>query len=97
MAAYTRLPSGICSAQSLKPLTHTAPPRDGQKPWAVPGDNGSWNMDAYDRLTREFLVISRPQRSDLGLQVIPVHRLVSVQFGEGGFKKGDGNQPKSGM
>ena len=63
---------------------------------AVPGGNGSWNMDAYGRLTREFLIITRPQRRDLGPQVIPVHRLVNVQFGDGGIKQVNENQPKSG-
>lgn len=62
---------------------------------AVPGSSGSWNVDAHGRLTREFLVITRPQRTDMGLgpQVIPAHRLVSVQFGDGGIKNVDENQP----
>ncbi len=60
---------------------------------AVPG-SGSWNVDARGRLTREFLIITRPQRPDLGPQVIPAHRLVSVQFGDGGIKQVDENQPK---
>ena len=63
---------------------------------AVPGGNGSWNIDARGRLTREFLVITRPQRSELGPQVIPVHRLVNVQFGDGGIKQVNENQPKPG-
>src|SRR5437016_781337 len=46
---------------------------------AVPGGNGSWNVDAYGQLTSEFLIITRPQRHDLGPQVIPVHNLVAVQ------------------
>lgn len=61
---------------------------------AVPGGNGSWNIDAHGRLTREFLIITRPQRSDLGPQVIPAHRLVSIQFGDGGIKQVNENQPK---
>jgi hypothetical protein len=61
---------------------------------AVPGGNGSWNVDAYGRLTREFLIITRPQRKDLGPQVIPVHRLVNVQFGDGGIHQVNENQPK---
>src|SRR5205823_7271209 len=28
---------------------------------SVPGHNGSWNVDAYGRLTRDYLIISRPQ------------------------------------
>ncbi len=63
---------------------------------AVPGGNGSWNVDARGRLTPDFLVISRPQQSDLGPLVIPVHRLVSVQFGDGGIKQVNENQPKPG-
>lgn len=63
---------------------------------AVPGGNGSWNVDAYGRLTREFLVITRPQRSDSGPQVIPAHRLISVQFGDGGIKQVNESQPKPG-
>jgi len=61
---------------------------------AVPAGSGSWNVDAHGRLTREFLIITRPQRPDLGPQVIPAHRLVSVQFGDGGIKQVDENQPK---
>lgn len=60
---------------------------------AVPGGNGSWNMDAYGRLTREFLIISRPQRSDLDDLIIPVHRLVKIQFGKGGIEVVDESQP----
>ena len=63
---------------------------------AVPGGNGSWNIDAHGRLTREFLIITRPQRSDLGPQVIPAHRLVSIQFGDGGIKQVNESQPKPG-
>jgi hypothetical protein len=66
------------------------------EPKAAPGGNGSWNVDARGRLTREFLVINRPQRQDLGPLVIPVHRLVSVQFGDGGVKQVNENQPKPG-
>ena len=63
---------------------------------AVPGGNGSWNIDAHGRLTSEFLVVTRPQRPDLGAQIIPAHRLVSVQFGDGGIKQVNENQPKPG-
>ncbi|MFN0130856.1 MAG: hypothetical protein ACKV19_29695 [Verrucomicrobiales bacterium] len=63
---------------------------------AVPGGNGSWNVDAYGLLKREFLVITRPQRTDLGPQVIPAHRLVSIQFGDGGIKQVNESQPKPG-
>ncbi len=63
---------------------------------AVPGGNGSWNIDARGRLTREFLIVTRPQRKDMGPLVIPVHRLVSVPFGDGGIKQVNENQPKPG-
>jgi len=63
---------------------------------AVPGHNGSWNVDARGRLTREFLIITRPQRSDLGPLIIPAHRLVKVQFGDGGIPRVNENQPKPG-
>ena len=53
---------------------------------AVPGGNGSWNIDAYGKLYPEFLIITRPKSKELGPQVIPMHRLVSVQFGDGGIK-----------
>ena len=56
---------------------------------AVPGGNGAWNVDAYGRLTHDFLFITRPQHADLGPQVIPVSRLVELQFGDGGIKQVD--------
>lgn len=62
---------------------------------AVPGKSGSWNVDAYGRLTREFLVITRLLRKDLGPKVIPAHRLVNVQFGDGGIQDVDENKPKT--
>lgn len=62
---------------------------------SVPGGNGSWNIDAYGRLTRDYLIITRPQRQDLGPRVIPSHRLLDVQFGDGGIKNVDENKPAS--
>lgn len=62
-------------------------------PEAVPGKNGSWNVDARGRLTRDFLFISRPQQRDIGVQAIPIHQLISVQFGDGGIKQVDENKP----
>ncbi len=63
---------------------------------AIPGSGfGRYNTDAYGRLTREFLIITRPQRSDFGPQVIPVHRLVSIQFGDGGIKQVKESKPSS--
>lgn len=64
---------------------------------AVPGGSGSWNIDAYGRLTREYLIITRPQDPDLGALVIPASRLVSVQFGDAGIREvneGKTNPPK---
>jgi hypothetical protein len=60
---------------------------------AVPGRNGSWNIDAYGQLTRDYLIITRPQRKDLGPRIIPAHRLVDIQFGDGGIKTVDENKP----
>jgi len=50
---------------------------------AVPGGNGSWNVDATGRLTSKFLVITYANRAALGPHVIPVDRLYEVQFGNG--------------
>ncbi len=51
----------------------------------VPGGNGSWNVDAYGRLTREYLIITYPQNPHMGPLIIPASRLVSIQFGDGGI------------
>jgi len=56
-------------------------------PDAVPGKNGSWNVNAYGKLYRDYLVITKPDGKDLGSRVIPRHRLLSVQFGDGGIKQ----------
>jgi hypothetical protein len=61
---------------------------------AVPNGNGSWNIDAYGKLTRDFLIITRPQLKNLGPEIIPAHRLVSIQFGDGGIKTVDESHPK---
>ena len=63
---------------------------------AVPGGNGSWNVDAYGKLTRDYLIITHPQRKDAGVEVIPAHRLVSIRFGDGGIKTVSENQPAPG-
>lgn len=55
----------------------------------VPGGNGSWNVAAYGRLTRDFLIITYPQKNDLGPRVIPTHRLLDIQFGDGGVRQID--------
>ncbi len=62
-------------------------------PSAVPGGNGSWNVDAYGKLTGDYLIITRPQRQDLGPKIIPADRLISIQFGDGGIKQVDENKP----
>jgi hypothetical protein len=61
---------------------------------AVPGGNGSWNIDAYGKLTKDFLIITRPQHKDLGPHVIPINRVLSVQFGDGGILQVDEARPK---
>lgn len=53
---------------------------------AVPGGNGSWNVDARGKLTRDFLIITYSRNRELGPHVIPVHLLHDVQFGDGGIK-----------
>ncbi len=65
------------------------------EPKLVPGGNGSWNVDAYGRLTRDFLFVTRPQQKDLGQEVIPTGRLIRIQFGDGGIKQVDEGRPKS--
>lgn len=59
----------------------------------VPGGSGTWNVDAYGRLTPEFLIITRPQQEGLGPLVIPASRLVSIQFGDGGIAQVDEHKP----
>ena len=59
---------------------------------AVPGGNGRWNVDAYGRLTNEYLIITYPQRKRLGARVIPARRLMDLQFGDGGIKTVDENK-----
>src|SRR3954454_8990150 len=61
---------------------------------AVDAQSGSWNIDAYARVTRDFLIITRPQRKDMGPLVIPSSRLVSIQFGDGGIQHVDEGKPK---
>lgn len=60
---------------------------------AVPGGNGSWNVDAFGRLTRDFLIISWPQKPDLDELIIPAHRIVKIQFGTGGIESVNESQP----
>jgi hypothetical protein len=55
----------------------------------LPGGSGGVNVDAYGELTSQFLVITYPQRKDLGQRIIPVSRLLSIQFGDGGIKEVD--------
>jgi hypothetical protein len=55
--------------------------------------NRSANIDAYGQLTRDYLIITRPQRKDLGPRIIPAHRLLDVQFGDGGIKTVYENNP----
>lgn len=50
-----------------------------------PQGNGTWNIDAYGKLTPEALVLTYPGRRDLGPHVIPFDRIVDIQFGDGGI------------
>jgi hypothetical protein len=52
---------------------------------AVPGGNGSWNVDATGKLTRDWLLIERRGMSHPVIEIIPARRLVKVQFGTGGI------------
>ena len=61
-------------------------------PQAVPGGNGDFNVDAYGRLTRDFLIITYPQQKDMGPRVIPTNRLMSIRFGDGGIKTVNSSQ-----
>jgi hypothetical protein len=54
-------------------------------PEFVPGKNGSWNVDAYGRLYENYLVITQPENTGLGQKIVPAHRLIYVQFGDGGI------------
>jgi hypothetical protein len=56
-------------------------------PKAVPGGNGSWNVDAYGKLFEDCLVLTQPASRSLGPKVIPIRRLLYVQFGDGGIKE----------
>jgi len=53
----------------------------------LPGGSGGLNVDAYGKLTSQFLIITYPQRKDLGQFIIPVSRLLSIQFGDGGINE----------
>ena len=63
---------------------------------AVPGGNGSWNVDAHGRLTDDYLIITYTQKKGLGPRIIPAHRLVDIQFGDGGIKTVNENEPATG-
>ena len=56
---------------------------------AVPGRNGSFNVDAYGTLTSDYLTITYPQRKGLGPRIIPASRILDIQFGDGGINKID--------
>jgi hypothetical protein len=56
-------------------------------PDAVPGKNGSWNVNAYGKLYNDYFLITHLDNEYLGTRVIPAHRLLSIQFGDGGIKQ----------
>lgn len=58
---------------------------------AVPGGNGSWNVDAYGKLTRDYLIVSYPHDKSDELNIIPHHCLLHVKFGDAGRKVIDSN------
>jgi hypothetical protein len=53
---------------------------------ALPGGGGGLKVDAYGRLTSQFLIITYPNMKGLKEHIIPVNRLLSIQFGDGGIK-----------
>jgi hypothetical protein len=53
---------------------------------ALPSGGGSLKVDAYGRLTSQFLIITYPNMKELKEHIIPVNRLLSIQFGDGGVK-----------
>ncbi len=46
----------------------------------LPGGHGGVNVEAHGKLTSEFLSITYPERKDMDQHLIPVDRLLSVQF-----------------
>jgi hypothetical protein len=42
--------------------------------------------ELYGRLTPDFLILRRPTVKDSTAEVIPVSRLISLQFGDGGIR-----------
>ena len=56
-------------------------------PEAVPGGNGSWNMNMVGTLYDTHLEIRFPDQPEPRVQIIPLHRLVDVTFGDGGIKE----------
>ena len=55
----------------------------------IPSGGGGLKVDAYGKLTSQFLIITYPNRKDLSQHVIPVDRLLSIQFGDGGVETAD--------
>jgi hypothetical protein len=54
---------------------------------AVPGGNGSWNMNLEGKLYPTHLEITFPDSKEVGPQIIPLSRLVNVTFGDGGVPR----------
>lgn len=59
-------------------------------PEAVPGTSGGWNVDMKGRLFTTHLELERRGQEGLEVQVIPMSRIVSVQFGDGGITEVEG-------
>ena len=55
-------------------------------PEAIPGKNGSWNINAYGRLFETHLEIQYADQDDLGVQIVPFDRIISIRFGKGGIE-----------
>jgi hypothetical protein len=53
---------------------------------APPDTGGTWNVDAYGKLTSQALVLTYPGRREFGPHIIPFERIIDIQFGDGGIK-----------
>lgn len=51
-------------------------------PEAVPGGNGTWNVDRYGKLYRDYLVVTDLSNERWGVQVIPTSRIYEIHFSE---------------
>ena len=74
---YVQYETGECKIRGFTRSQHGV---------VLPGGHGGLNVDAYGKLTTQFLIVTFPRRKDLGPLLIPTNRLLSIQFGDGGVK-----------